>query len=176
MLEIKPVTRYSVPKYPQGVYSECPDFISLATPRGAMTAAVLALLLESSCGGGQTGPPPLPPDMITESEARTVIDQVFANAGIDLVNDYQLRLETQPGDTADLSIDGYNDSLEVGYEYLYQYDWDTFIPDVRATLDSLADDSGPYVKAIDEKPAGSNAVLRAIAQEFIDSLRASGAI
>lgn len=176
MLKIKPVERYRNPRYPRGVYCECPDFISLSTPRGALTAAVMAFLLEACNGSGTTGPPPLPPEMVTESEARAIIDQVFAGNGISLTHDVDLNIETHPGDTVAINVDGFNDSLQVGYEYMDDRDYLTFTPEVRAALDSLVNESGPYVKSIDFTPREQAALLEAVAQEFIDSIRADGAI
>ena len=113
---------------------------------------------------------------MTESEARAIVDQVFASNGISLTHDVDLSIEVHPSDTAVLCVDGFNDSLRVGYEYLEYPDHQTFTPEVRAALDSLTSDSGPYVKTIEFTPAEQAALLEAVAQEFIDSLRANGAI
>ena len=178
MLKIKPIERYTIPRYPKSVYTEAPDFISLATPRGALTAAVMALLLEA-CNGGGTGPTGVPfvdPTAVTESEARTIIDQVFTTNGISLTHDVNLSIETAPGDTTIVNVDGFNDSLQVGYEYLHDPDYTTFTPKVRAALDSLANESGPYVKSIDSTLWEQIDFLQAVTQEFIDSLKANGSI
>lgn len=177
MLKIKPIERYSIPRYPKGVYSESPDFISLATPRGALAAAMLALLLEACDGGGTTGPPPLPPDMVTESEARTIIDRVFDSNGISLTHDVDLNIEVHPGDTAIVNVDGFNDSLRTGYEYLTEQEHEALAPEVRTALDSLVNETeGPFVKTFNPTPSQQAALLEAVTQEFIDSLKANGSI
>ncbi len=177
MLKIRPIERYSIPRYPKGVYSEAPDFISLESPRGVLTAAMLALFLDACSGGGQTGPPPLPPDMVTESEARTIVDQVFANNGIDLVNDVDLSIEIHPGDSDTVNVDGFNDSLQTGYEYLTPAEHEAIPMEVRVALDSLIDEpEGPFVKMFDPTYVTQSALLESLTQEFIDSLRANGSI
>jgi hypothetical protein len=178
MLKMQRVERYTIPKYPCGVYSESPNFISFDTPRAALTAAIMAFLLEAcdGTGGGIVGIPV--PDLraLTEAEARPMIDQVFAENGIELTHDVDIKVETSPGDTATINVDGYNDSLGVGYEYLYRSDYATFTAEVRAALDALANDSGPYVRSIDSTRLMESGLAAYAAQEFIDSLRADGVI
>lgn len=180
MLKIKTVLRYTIPQYPQGVYTKCPDFISLSTPRGVLAAATLALMLDacSEIGPGTvtSGVPPWEPGTVTESEARDVIDRVFSDAGISLTHDVDVKIETAPADIATVNVDGFDTSLQVGYEYLGEADYNTFTPQVRETLDSLEYESGPYIMTTDSILTVNVARLEAVAQEFIDSLRANGAI
>lgn len=178
MPRIKPVKRYTVPKYPRGAYYAKPDPAVVALGKGAIAAAIMTILFEACDGGGTTGPPPLPPPMVTETEARAVIDSVFADNGISLVNDFLLRFEKAPGDTVDLDLDGYNDSLGVGYEYINDDDYSVFTPEVKAALDSAVVQNGPYIETIDQivKAGDYRSVLEGMVQSFIDSLKANGAI
>jgi len=143
----------------------------------------MMLLLEAceeNGGSGSTGPPPLVPDYVTEAEARAAIKQVFADNGVSLVEDFKLRFELSPGDSVDLELDGYNDSLRVGYEYLFGDDYTVFTPGVIGAVDSAASDSGPYIKTVDEiykdQHPDYEAYLDNLMQEFVDSLKANGVI
>jgi hypothetical protein len=178
MLQIRPIKKYTVARYPKGAYYAKPDPAIITLSKGAMVAAVMTMLFEACDGGGTTGPPPLPPTLVTETEARAVIDSVFADNGISLVSDFMLRFEKAPGDTIDLELDGYNDSLQVGYEYIYDTDYSVFTPEVKAALDSAAVQNGPYIEAIDqmEKVDNYRTILEGMVQSFIDSLKAQGAI
>lgn len=178
MPRIRVVKRYTVAKYPKGAYYAKPDAAVVSLGKGALVAAVMTMLVEACDGGGTTGPPPLPPTFVTETEARAVIDSVFADNGISLVEDFMLRFEKAPGDTIDLDLDGYNDSLQVGYEYIFDDDYTVFTPQVKAALDSAVAQNGPYIEAIDqmEKVDNYRSILEGMVQSFIDSLKAQGAI
>jgi hypothetical protein len=140
--------------------------------QGASTAALLLLL--ESCDDKGVGGVPVRPDFLTESEARAAITHVFANNGIALTADAPFEVVTAPGDTTTLPLDGYNDSLRVGYEYLANTDMVTFTASVRAKMDSATADTGPYVK-ITEGIVDADSLGR-IMQNFIDTLKAHGAI
>jgi hypothetical protein len=146
--------------------------------RNAVVSAVLVMMLEACDGGGTTGPPPLPPEMVTESEARTVIDQVFTDNGVSLTADVMKQFIMTAADTANVELDGYNDSLEVGYEYIYHDDYAQFNLQLVTWLNNAASGSGPYIKAINEVPKedGYETVLQGMVQEFVDSLKAQGVI
>ncbi len=178
MPQVKPVKRYTVPKYPRGAYYAKPDPAVVALGKGAVVAAVMTMVFEACDGGGTTGPPPLPPAFVTETEARAVIDSVFADNGISLVSDFMLRFEKTPGDTVDLNLDGYNDSLQVGYEYIYQDDYSVFTPEMMASLDNAVAQNGPYIETIEQMAKYDNyrTVLEGMVQSFIDSLKAQGVI
>jgi len=178
MLQIRPIKKYTVAKYPRGAYYAKPDPAIITLSKGAMVAAVMTMLVEACDGGGTTGPPPLPPTFVTETEARAVIDSVFADNGISLVENFMLRFQMPTGDTVDLELDGYNDSLEVGYEYIYDSDYSVFTSSVVNALDSAAAQNGPYIETIDQVTQSSDyrTVLENTVQSFIDSLKAQGAI
>lgn len=178
MPRIKQVRKYTIPVYPRGAYYVKPDPAIVAAGKGAFATAVMMLLLEACDGGGTTGPPPLPPEYVTETEARAAIMQVFADNGVSLTQDLMLRFEQAPGDSVDLELDGYNDSLGVGYEYIFEDDYSVFTPEVVGVIDSVASDNGPYIKTVDqiEKQGDYEAYLDSLMQEFIDTLKANGVI
>jgi len=154
--------------------------------KGTVSAALLVLL--ESCdvgigitgdtgGTGVTGPPPVRPDFLTEHEARVIITNVFARNGITLAPDVALSLIDSQGDTTRVTLDGYNDSLRVGYEYAYEdEDLDTFTHNLIAQIDADAAGPGPYIKATypyEERHAHD---LELLMEAFIDTLKAHGKI
>jgi len=148
--------------------------------RDSAIVAGMVLLVESCSGGGTTGPPPVLPDMVTETEARSVVNRVLQNNGITWQNDAPLSLSFGVGDTVHLVVDGYNDSLRVGYEYVTRNDNATFTPRVMAALDSAAKAQGPYIEVIDEIDRREHfdyqQLLERSMQQFLDTLKAHGVI
>ncbi len=178
MLRIRTVKRYSLPRYPGGMYYPKPEAKSMRIVRGSLAATLMATLLDSCDCFGTIGPPPLPPAMVTENEARTVIDRVFTRNGIVLEHDKALSFHFPPGDSTVLNLDGYNDSLKIGYEYIYQQDNESFTSQITHALDSAARDStGPYIEAVASIPKYSDytTFLDSLMQQFIDTLKAQGA-
>jgi hypothetical protein len=180
MLKVKQVRKYTHAKYPSGNYQEPPEYLLPELLKDSAMVASMLLLVESCEGGGQTGPPPVLPDMVTESEARSIVNRVLQDNGITWQNDAPLALSLGGSDSAQLVIDSYNDSLRVGYEYISHDDYDIFTPQVTTTLDSLAKAQGPYVKVIDEinrqEHHDYQLLLERSMQQFLDTLRAHGVI
>ena len=181
MLEIRRVKRYRKARYPRGRYSDyTPPLPESLVKRGAISLFALAALEALGCdsGNGVTGPPPLPPDLVTETEARQIIEQVFVDNGVQLERDLPFILHLAADDSVTLDLDGFNDSLQVGYEYIIGDDWETFTLQVRGVLDSLANENGPYIKPVEqiEDEGDYTSALRATVQEFIDTLKAQGVI
>lgn len=176
MLKIKKVDKYNIPKYPQEVYKVYPDFISLSTPRNVLAIAVMTLILDA-CSDTNLRPTAGIPDteIVTESNARSIIDKVFNQNGIELTHDMDVKLEITPNDSAVVNVDGFNDSLQVGYEYMIEEDYTSIDSKVRTALDSLLNESeGPFIKTIDATEYEFG--LESLTQEFIDALKANGVI
>jgi hypothetical protein len=137
---------------------------------------MLALLEACSEGNGVVGPPPLPPELVTENEARLIIEQTFGNHGIGLQKDVPFVLHYGPNDSTELELDGFNDSLQVGYEYIYGSDEQSFTPRAQSALDSLTHENGPYVKPLGAVDEYHQWVIQETIEEFIDTLKANGVI
>lgn len=178
MPEIRMVKKYRVAKYPRGIYQPKKRHPLAAMAEKGAISALLFTLLEACDSTGVTGPPPVVPDLVTENEARLAINQVFVSNSLPMTADQQLRLHFVDGDSADIVLDGYNDSVQVGYEYLTGDDLDSFTEKVVNQLDSLAGESGPYIKTVDQirKDVDDQQYLDSVIQEFIDSLKSQGAI
>ncbi len=182
MLKIQKVAKYDVPKYPKGLYyQKPPPFPGELLKRGAATLAMLALL--ESCSEktvGTTGPPPVLPDMVTENEAQQIINQVFTVNGLILENDVPFVLHLGPNDSTELRLDGFNDSLHVGYEYLTDTDNEDFNNEVLQRLDDLSTSAGPYIKVLQTEHKYPHydyqMIMESYVQEFIDTLKARGVI
>lgn len=186
MLRIRQVGSYAIPRYPQVVFKPWrrPAGLALAA-KGAASAALL-ILLESCDGGtgvtgatggtGVTGPPPMPPDFLTENEARVIITNVFTENGITLTPDVALSIIGSNGDTAGVVLDGYNNSLRVGYEYVCYNDEASFTDELIAQLEVDAAGSGPYIKATGRYAEKRADDLEQLMQAFIDTLKAHGKI
>lgn len=183
MLRIRPVRRYRAAKYPRHKYAaHVPGPGSDLLKRGGVSLMLLAFLEGLGCEDnvvttGATGPPPIDPDMITETEARQIITQVFTDNGIGLVEDYRLAFQPGEPDSTILFVDGYNDSLRVGYEYVTDPDYSTFGPAWAALADS-AEADGPYIRTVSEytDEPRSVEVLELEIEAFIDTLKSRGVI
>ena len=177
MLEIKRVKSYKLPRYPQGLYYETPqhypwNMVSV----GVASAALLALLGCSTNNYGVVGPPPLPPKYITESEARIIINQVFAQNGIQLAEDVPYSFASG-NRTVALELDGFNEDLKLGYEYIsFEEDGTTFTPEVVTALDEAcaSKNASTCIKTIEQ--AGDKEYLENVVQEFITELRSKGVL
>ncbi|MFH0778018.1 MAG: hypothetical protein V2A71_05230 [Candidatus Eisenbacteria bacterium] len=179
MLRIQQIRRYRVARYPRGSYSnKTPSSPKMILEGGAISLAMLALLQSCECTG-TTGPPPVRPDLVTENEARQIIERVFTNRGLGMERDVPLVLRHGQGDSTELILDGFNDSLKVGYEYIYAAQDTSFTADVRQALeDSLAAERAPFVKVMDStyKYSGYQQLLEQAVEEFLDTLQAHGII
>jgi hypothetical protein len=178
MLEVRQVRKYSLAKYPPGNYQEPPGHLLPEFLKDSALAAAMMLLVESC--GTTTGGIPNPPEMVTENEARSILNRVLQNNGITWQNDAPLAVNLGGGDTAQLVIDSYNDSLRVGYEYVTGNDYATFTPRVATALDSVAKAQGPYIEVINEinrrEHSDYEQFLETSMQQFLDTLRAHGVI
>jgi hypothetical protein len=183
MLRIEPIKSYTLPRYPQGFYYERHGNYPWKIAGSIASTALLALLL-SSCKPepvGLAGPPPMPPDMVTEMEARTIINEVFARNGIKLEADIPFSFSLADQNPISLNLDGFNKDINVGYEYRTDEDVSSFTAEVTAELDKATESNpkGPYIKVIDEQnDYGEKAYrdIEKIIQDFIDDLRSRGVI
>ena len=185
MLKIRRLKRYRTAKYPRRKYvPKVPVPAGELIRRGGVSLLLLALIENLGCenpfggGSGVTGPPPVRADLITENEARQIIMPVFTDNGISLDEDYRLAFQPNEPDSTILYIDGYNDSLRVGYEYFTEQDDDTFTPLVKSALVDSLNANGPYIKtvgSITDNPYNREG-LELIIEAFIDTLKAHGII
>lgn len=177
-MKIKRVRRYRHARYPKGQYRA-----RVRPPKATKGASALLLLaLTEACedgpfGTGQTGPPPVMPEMVTEAEARQLIKQVFTANGIQLQDDFPLVFRWA-ADSLAFDVDGFNDSLQVGFEYVSEEEWGSFLSEPRAALADAAAGEGPHISVLgpQEQWEGYDTTLEAEVQAFIDLLRAQGII
>ncbi|MFC2020128.1 hypothetical protein ACFLU4_09355 [Chloroflexota bacterium] len=189
MLVIKPLSSYKIPKYPQEWYHEKPAVISDKLVAGGLIATLMLGLL-TSCGKeveenrpggslGVVGPPPSPPKAITENEARLRIIHTFEKYGIELDADVPMSFGSD-NKTINLILDGYNEELRIGYEYISGNDRDTFTEKVASDTEKLIDRlvenpseaNGPFIKVI--QPSASTDSIAKATEEFIRFLRDNG--
>ena len=179
MLKVQRVSEYNLPKYPRFVYRkrESSNVVKLAK-RGIVSAIMIAMLENcNGIGGRTTGI--LQVNLLTENEARVLITEVFSRNGVEMEDDVIRAIALADGDTTDLTFDGFNDSLDVGYEYISDSpDEFEFSPQVREVLDSLSESDGPYTRSIGaaENTTTGRDNLTDVIQEFVDSLKSQGII
>jgi hypothetical protein len=184
MLRIERVKGYRLPRYPSGQYCEPPGGTRPRKVTGGVASVVMLMLLAASCDldpVGVVGPPPMPPEMVTEKEARAAIGAVFTRNGIGLKTDMPFTFTYGEQKPVSLDLDGFNQDLKVGYEYVTREDRGSFTDNVTRQLDSVnkTKSGGPYVKIINEQVDYGDAALKDIekaVQAFIDDLRARGVI
>jgi hypothetical protein len=176
MLQIKQIARYELPKYPRGGEYIHPPRTSAALLRDAAVLIAVATVLDS-CVPPLMGKLALP-KYVTELDARQAIGEVFATQGVKLKPDRTVAVRFGQSDSLVLSIDGFNDSLQVGYEYVSVDDRAMFTPGVCARLDSLNRSASPHILTVDAEVQqdGAEAHLRQVVETFLDSLKAQGVI
>lgn len=176
MLQIKQITTYNLPRYPQCGQYVCPPRSSVALVRDAAALVAMAALLDS-CMWHTTGVPP-PPEFVSEFNARQTIEKVFSSRGIALAADQLITVPGLNSDSLSLVVDGFNDSLQVGYEYVVDQDWVAFPSEVCDRLDSLNRTATPHITAIQApwQAEDAEAYLRRVVEAFLDSLKSQGVI
>lgn len=179
MLRVRRLKRYHKAKYPRKEYTvNEPNAADDLIKRCGVSLLVMSIIeTVGSCYGG-SGPPPVMPDLVTETEARQIITRVFGRYGISLDENYPLVLRSGANDSIRVNVDGFNDSLRVGYEYYSEQDYNPFNNTADKALNDSAQASGPYVKTLDGIPLDSpyRVLLERRVEAFIDSLKSHGII
>lgn len=179
MLRLKPRRIYRVAKYPRKRFEPYRKSDTAALVQKGGLALLLTALLDAcdgNGGSGITGPPPVLPEMVTEAEARAMIETVFSEEGISMANDVPVVLRWSPQDSMTLDLDGFNDSLRVGYEYNSESIW--YPAELRQAIVDAIDGGGPYIRIMEPevKDSGAGARIRLDIEAFIDTLKAHGVI
>jgi len=173
MLEIKPQKNYKVAKYLIGKYQVTNRNVSNALIKKGLIplsfAAIMELCVPIACMGVTDFP-----DVVPENEARLVINKIFADNDINLIEDYRYILNYN-NNNLEYDLDGYNDSLNIGYEYLSRDDSSN---DFVEYIDSIGIENEPHLKLIypEFKDDSYEQRLEAITQQFLDSLKQLGII
>lgn len=179
-MRLKQVKRYRRARYPRGSYRRPMKGPVHRAARGGISSLLLMALTEA-CGDtgiGTTGPPPVMPDMLTEAEARAIIDRIFIENEIALEKDFPLIFRWAE-DSLAFEVDGFNDSLKVGYEYVERYSEDqVFTQEFRTALDSAGNADGPYIDLIRLEffDHDQQATVEAEIEAFIQKLKGMGII
>ena len=171
-LEVRSVKQRRIPRYPRGEYLRRPQTWGELAIHRLLPPALLLALLESCESVGPTGEPLSDPTMVTEAEARGIIDAAFLRRNIRLTPDVKIR---PAGLTDTVSLDGYNDSLKVGYEYLAESDQSSFLPVVQMALEGDPSRHIRIVKKLYDTPDHQQ-ILRGQVDSFVDSLKVAGVI
>jgi hypothetical protein len=172
MLTVRKVDNYSIPKYPTGLYFDKPGNRKEGFLRAAAVSSALLAALESSQCIGCTGPPPIQPAMVTENEARGIIDSVFSTNKYNLLHDQSINV---PDSAAHVSLDGYDSVRHMGYEYITDADLSEYSASIRKRF---AESSREKVLFVEEKKSESEYHTQIVKEvnDFIAIIRASGAI
>jgi len=182
-MKIRKVRRYRRARYPRGTWRRRQKDPVSQTAKGGLTSLLL-MALTDACdvpGLGATGPPPVMPEMVTEHEARQIINQVFVDNGVTLQEDFPLVFRWAQ-DSIVFDVDGYNEELEVGYEYLnpdysdHQY----FSQEAVTALNEARDGDGPHIEIVEPGDyyamPKSEAEIEAQIRAFIEKLKGMGII
>lgn len=176
-IQIKSLTKYSVPVYPQITYYHHETNSTVKTLKQGAILSLLTAILLGCKENGVTGPPPVEPDMITEQGAREIIEEVFSNENIQFENDIIKRIIVG-SDTADVSIDGVNDSLNIRYQYESKDDYnaDQSQIDLLHAYDDSTDQEHFFLLPLGGGGHQYEEELMFKTEVFIDSLKALGII
>jgi hypothetical protein len=183
LLKIKTVRHYRHPKYPRGIYFEHAGLRPGKIAGGIALAPILSLLL-SSCAPGlhvetdiTTGTTTTMRHVITESEAKSRIDALFADHGIFLQDNGQITIKLSDGTTQDIALDGFSDNLSIGYEYISNEDAAALTPEAITALEAAGDNqTGTHIKIITAEHDYYDGYLEKTIQDFIEELRSQGVI
>jgi hypothetical protein len=178
MLHIKQIDRYDLPRYPRGGQYVCPPRSSGAIARNSATLLMLGALLDSCGGWVPMGGMPIAPKCVSEERAREIIGNVFVARGIRLQADWTVAVPIGHADSLSLNADGFNDSLQVGYEYISSDDGPVFTNDARYWLNNLDHSASPHVLVLNEEVERAEALnhLQQMTEAFLDSLKVQGVI
>ncbi len=177
-MKIKRLRRYTRAKYPRGTYRRSRKSPVGQTAKGGLISLLIVALTEACDGVGVTGPPPVIPEMVTENEARQVINQVFLENAVALQQDFPLVFKWAQGSLA-FDVDGFNETLGVGFEYVNpDGESPSLSQEFRTALDAAEEDDGPYIEIVEsavwEPNYGAAMELQILA--FIEKLRGMGII
>jgi hypothetical protein len=118
------------------------------------------------------------PDLVTENEARQVIDRVFLDNGIPLQRDFPLVFRWAQ-DSLALEVDGFNDSLKIGYEYINpEGESPVLSEDFKTALAAAGNAQGPFIELAGPviKDQDYEAALETEILVFIQRLKSLGII
>jgi hypothetical protein len=177
-MKIKRLRRYNRAKYPRGTYRRRQKNQVSQTAKGGLTSLLIMALTDACEGVGVTGPPPVMPEMVTENEARQVIGQVFLDHGVVLQQDFPLVFRWAQ-DSLAFVVDGFNEGLAVGFEYVNpEGETPSFSDGFRTALDAAEEDGGPYIEIVDPafRDPGFEVVLEQQILAFIERLKGLGII
>jgi hypothetical protein len=172
MLKIKQPKKYNIPIYPAGAYYEntgknIDNFIKKAA---ASTALITAL--EGCDCLGTTGPPPVMPTMVTENEAKPIIDSVFASQGYNL--DSNILIDV-PSSDLKITIDGYDSAQHVGYEYLWETNFDENRDSVQHSFSKQTEEKILFMEPVEKIGVYKDSIIKEV-NDFIELIKANGFI
>jgi hypothetical protein len=173
MLTVKKIRKYTVPRYPKGEYfkkknSQASKFLTT----GILSASVMGMLDSCIIEPGLTGEV-APPPLITEDSAKKIINQVFLDRGIALREDAEHLFIHNGRNSIKINLDGYNDSLKTGYEYVSRPE-DSII--ANKDFNQFSSTPNSNIKFIEQKFQSEEEQLEDIIIDFIDSLISRGNI
>ena len=172
MLQVKQVKKYDVPRYPTGEYFENENSGNGLFFRGAAASVALLAALQGSQCIGTTGPPPVMPDMVTENEARAIVDSVFSTYDYRLLFDVNLPV---PGSTQTVSLDGYDSTTRTGYEYMSGNDFGEFSDSTKDAFQSSREERILFLNE-ETKDGDYRRRLEQEVNDFISIIRAGGTV
>jgi hypothetical protein len=112
MMEIKSNQRYSLAQYPAKEQFEYhANKIDALIKAGIIPVAAL-VMSNGGCDGNE-----LRSTYLKEDDGRKIIDQLFTEYKVNLQKDYPIAAIEHDSSDVNCMLDGYNDSLKIGYEY-----------------------------------------------------------
>ncbi len=182
-MKLRPVKRYSIPKYPQGKFTKSePNQLTSIAGKGALLALIASSIPGCNFIGIPFGAGNLiePDHFISEADARPIIDSLFANEGVEFEHDFLLVLN----DTMKAVLPGYDPEKRIGYwydnnDYPNNPQDATYFDALNALQDSLQN-NGPYVGGIYVGLGNDDAEARrrlvSHTNDFIGTLRSLGVL
>jgi hypothetical protein len=151
--------------------------MGLVIPVMLSMGILIILLIMPGCNDDDAIQKPKPPEYVSEADAREVIIQAFADNNISLETDFPMQINIPVIGNITAIVDGFNDSLNVGYEYVNITEvYDMACP--SNAFDSMAAADGPFIRMISPRltMVEYQGLFRNIIQNFIDSLKVRGII
>jgi len=152
--------------------------ITESSRQRSITLATICMIFSGvvSCTDGVIEPDYEPLPFMSEQQARTIIEQAFSDRGITLAHDVAMSFflpqvpdnQVASDTLVTFPVDGFNDSLKIGYEYV------AIDNEEYSILKFHDSDTTGTVRFISEVDDRDTLALKTQINHFIDSLKSAG--
>jgi hypothetical protein len=138
-MQVRKLIAYRIPAYPFQDYQYHTDY-----NKEKIIASLFGFLIANSkCSSGGLM---LYPPIFLEYPIRPIVDKIFLDEGIALIHNYPVSFPDDKSNIHNCSLDGFNDSLKIGYEYFSTNDEQSYEENYPASCDCNEDFIDPQAE------------------------------